>query len=65
MARLRQFSQQEDRPVSELVRRAVDRYLQQLPASPPKKHPFPIFHGGGVLVSADHLKAEIYSDDTL
>lgn len=64
MRKLRAVSQAEDRPVSEIVRRAVERLLMQRTATPPTPKPsFPVFHGGGVLVSASHLKQEIYSDD--
>jgi hypothetical protein len=50
--------------VSELVRRAVDRMLEQAPPAAPRgKRPFPTFHGGGVLVPADKLKGVIYSED--
>jgi hypothetical protein len=62
MQRLRRLAELEDRPISELVRQAVERLLQQKatpPAQPPK---FPTFRGGKVLVSADHLKATIYGD---
>ncbi len=57
MERLRAIARHQDRPVSELVRRAVDRMLEQsaaLPPAEPKR--FPTFRGGGVLVSADRLK---------
>jgi hypothetical protein len=57
MERLRAVARQQDRPVSELVRRAVDRLLEQVPALPPKQPArFPTFHGGGVLVGADRLR---------
>ena len=65
MSRLRSVSSLEDRPVSEIVRRAVDRYLQQAPSPRQKLRSFPVFHGGGVLVSADRLKQEIYTDDAV
>jgi hypothetical protein len=64
MERLRAVAKQQDRPVSELVRRAVDRLLEQVPALPPK-HParFPTFHGGGVLVDAGRLKDVLHGLD--
>jgi hypothetical protein len=37
MEGLRAVARQQDRPVSELVRRAVDRLLEQLPTLPPKQ----------------------------
>ena len=57
MERLRSVARQQDRPVSELVRRAVDRLLEQTPAHVPKQPArFPTFRGGGVLVEAGQLK---------
>jgi hypothetical protein len=64
MERLRAVARQQDRPVSELVRRAVDRLLEQVPAVPPKKPAqFPTFHGGGVLVEAGRLKDVLHGLD--
>jgi hypothetical protein len=64
MERLRAVARQQDRPVSELVRRAVDRLLEQMPALPPKQPVrFPAFHGGGVLVDADRLKDVLHGWD--
>lgn len=57
MDRLRAVARHQDRPVSELVRRAVDRLLEQTPEPTPKKPAeFPTFHGGGMLVDAARLK---------
>ena len=56
MKRLRDVARRQDRPVSELVRRAVDRFLEQVPAVQPQQPArFPTFHGGGVLVEAGRL----------
>ena len=64
MERLRAVARQQDRPVSELVRRAVDRLLEQLPTLPPKQPArFPTFHGGGVLVDAGRLKDVLHGQD--
>jgi hypothetical protein len=64
MERLRAVARQQDRPVSELVRRAVDRLLEQVPAFPPKQPArFPTFHGGGVLVDAGRLKDVLHGQD--
>jgi len=57
MDRLRAVARQQDRPVSDLVRRAVDRLLEQLPVQPPPQPArFPTFRGGGVRVAADQLR---------
>jgi hypothetical protein len=64
MERLRAVARQQDRPVSELVRRAVDRLLEQVPALPPEQPArFPTFHGGGVLVDAGRLKDVLHGLD--
>ena len=57
MERLRAVARQQDRPVSELVRRAVDRLLEQMPVMPPPRAArFPTFRGGGVKVAVSDLK---------
>jgi hypothetical protein len=63
MRKLRDFAQIEDRAVSEVVRRAVERLLQQSPKPQGLPGKFPTFRGGGVLASADTLKQELYRDD--
>ena len=64
MERLRAVARQQDRSVSELVRRAVDRLLEQVPTLPPKLPArFPTFHGGGVLVDADRLRDMLHGFD--
>jgi ribbon-helix-helix CopG family protein len=68
MKALRKLAQIEDRPVSELVRRAVDRDLEQragmlgrkeVRAAPPA---FPTFNGGRVLAKASEMKGLLYDD---
>lgn len=61
MDRLRTLAREQDRPVSELVRHAVDRLLDQLPATipkPPKR--FPTFRGGVIRVVAGQLRDRLY-----
>jgi hypothetical protein len=60
MRKLREFAAAEDRPISEIVRRAVERALQQsaVPKSPVPE--FPTFRGGGVRMSAAKMKQAIY-----
>lgn len=62
--RLRVMATEQDRPVSELVRRAVDRMLEQAPPSGGSRRnkTFPTFRGGGVLVSAEQLKEVLYGE---
>jgi hypothetical protein len=63
MRRLRAVAEQEDRPVSELIRRAVERLLDQSSAKPQQPKAFPTFHGGEVMVKAGDLKSAIYGDE--
>jgi Ribbon-helix-helix protein, copG family len=69
MAVLRRTAEAEDRPVSEIVRRAVERHLAQLPATangglavPPT---FPTFSAGKILADAARMKEILYEDDGL
>lgn len=63
MRKLKEFAATEDRPISEIVRRAVERVLQQSPLPSTTGKKFPTFHGGGVRVSAAEMKGAIYGDD--
>ncbi len=62
--RLREIANQADRPVSELVRRAVDDYLEKQPhpstRTPPTK--IPTFNGGQMKVSSSEMKELAYQD---
>jgi hypothetical protein len=61
MERLRAVARAQDRPVSELVRRAVDRMLEQCPfPAPSKPAKFPTFHGGSVLVAPDRIREVLH-----
>ncbi|RKX29175.1 MAG: hypothetical protein DRP71_16605 [Verrucomicrobia bacterium] len=64
MKRLRELAKVEDRPVSEIVRRAVDRDLEQRAASlglsPGRPPAFPTFDGGKIQTDAGRMKELIY-----
>jgi hypothetical protein len=66
MKSLRRLAEVEDRPVSEIVRRAVDRELEQragLVARNKQAPPaFPTFDGGRVLTSAEDLRSVLYDE---
>ena len=66
MKSLRRLAEVEDRPVSEIVRRAVDRELEQrtgLLAREKQAPPiFPTFDGGRVLAAAEDLRSVLYDD---
>jgi metal-responsive CopG/Arc/MetJ family transcriptional regulator len=68
METLRRFAKLEDRPVSEIVRRAVDRDLEQraplLARGGNNSVVFPTFDGGKVLVTAARMKSVIHGDDS-
>ncbi len=67
MDALRRLARIEDRPVSELVRRAVDRDLEQRSAllrrSSRATGVFPTFDGGRVLVASSQMKSLLYGDE--
>lgn len=67
LKKLRALAKFEDRPVSEIIRRAVDRDLEQRgsPLGPGNARPpvFPIFDGGAIKVEADQMKVLIHADD--
>ena len=65
MGRVRAVAAEEDRPVSEIIRRAVERFLEMRPTKPPQARQLPTFRGGKILISADHLKPALYDDESL
>ena len=63
MQRLREAARREDRPVSEIVRRAVEAWLERLPAKsrrPPP--PPPVFHGGLTYVTAADMRDTAWAE---
>jgi len=68
MEMLRKLARTEDRPVSEIVRRAVDRDIEQragLLQRPRASTPaFPTFDGGKVRVTAAKMKSVIHGDES-
>ena len=65
MAKLRTVAAEEDRPVSELIRRAVERFLDLKPGKGARNPVIPTFKAGQVLVSSEELKSIIYNDGPL
>lgn len=65
MGRVRGVAAEEDRPVSEIIRRAVEKFLEMKPSKAAKSPKLPTFRGGEILVSAENLKEEIYSDEAV
>lgn len=62
MRRLREVAKAEDRPVSEVVRRAVEQALRQKGPGRRAGRVLPTFRGGRVRVSAGEMKDAIYED---
>jgi Arc/MetJ-type ribon-helix-helix transcriptional regulator len=63
--RLRAVATEEDRPVSEVIRRAVERFLETRPEKSHQHRSLPTFRGGKILVPAERLKDAIYDDEPL
>ena len=63
LRKIRGLAEKEDRPVSEVIRRAVEKFLEMRPAKGSVDHPLPTFHGGKFLVSAGELKDRLYNDE--
>ena len=67
MDALRRLARIEDRPISELVRRAVDRDLEQRSAllrrTSDTTPVFPTFDGGRVLAAASRMKSLLYGGE--
>jgi hypothetical protein len=60
MARLRELARLQDRPVSEIVRRAVDEALVKSPEAPRYPKRIPSFRGGKMLCPAQDLREALY-----
>jgi hypothetical protein len=65
MGKLRAIASEEDRPVSELIRRAVEKFLEMKPEKMRLSKELLTFRGGKILVSPENLKDVIYDDESL
>ncbi len=65
MGKLRAIAAEEDRPVSELIRRAVEKFLEMKPERMRPSRELPTIRGGKILVSAENLKDVLYDDGSL
>ena len=65
MGRVKAVATEEDRPVSEVIRRAVERVLETRPEKPRQHWRLPTFRGGKILVPSERLKDAIYEDEPL
>ena len=59
MGRVRAVAAEEDRPVSEMICRAGEKFLEMKPNKPAQNPKLPTFRGGEILVSAEKLKEEL------
>jgi hypothetical protein len=66
MDRLRRVAMNEDRPISEIIRRATEDYLAKTPSAPlgDSASAIPVFEGGKVLVRPDILRDLAYGERT-
>jgi hypothetical protein len=65
MGRVRAVAAEKDRPVSEVIRRAVERFLEMRPEKSRPHREIPTFRGGQILMSAVRLKDVIYDNEHL
>ena len=65
MGKVRSVAAEEDRPVSEVIRRAVERFLEMRPEKRMPHRQLPTFRGGKILVCAENLKQALYDDESL
>jgi phage gpG-like protein len=63
MARLRRLAQLQDRPVSEIIRRAVEESLARSPEPTKTERRIPSFRGGKILCSAEDLRETLYQEE--
>jgi Ribbon-helix-helix protein, copG family len=66
LRKLREVARREDRPLSEVIRRAADAYLEMLPVGRerPRELRIPVFDGGSVLVGPEKLRELAYVERT-
>jgi metal-responsive CopG/Arc/MetJ family transcriptional regulator len=64
LRRLREMAKKEDRPVSEIIRRAVDAWIEKTepPADRQQGTRIPTFHGGRIMVRAGDMRNIAHQD---
>ena len=60
MRRLKATAEREDRPMSDIVRRATEDWLDAQPEGPPWDGPVPVYDLGIRVIEADDLKELLY-----
>ena len=66
MQRLRRLAKMEDRPISEIIRRATEDYLAKAPSATllDAAAAIPVFDGGETFVTHERFRELAYSDRT-
>jgi hypothetical protein len=66
MERLREVARMEDRPISEIIRRATEEYLDKTPSTPRQDAvpSLPVFDGGRTLAESARFRDLAWSDRT-
>jgi hypothetical protein len=66
MERLRKQAKMEDRPISEIIRRATEDYLARMPSGPLRDAAasIPVFDGGETFVNSNRFREIANSDRT-
>lgn len=66
MERLRQIAKLEDRPISEIIRRATEDYLAKTPSASHQNAAaaIPVFDGGETLVGLERFRELAYMERT-
>ena len=64
MQRLKRLAKIEDRPISEIIRRATENYLAKAPSAPlpDAAAAIPLFDGGESFVNHERFRELAYSD---
>jgi predicted DNA-binding protein len=60
MERMRSVAKQIDLPVSEIVRRATERWLERMPDAPSQKLSVPTVSAGRCLIEAEDMREAFY-----
>jgi hypothetical protein len=66
LRRLRELAKKEDRPVSEIIRKAVDAWIEKTepPVDRQQKKRIPAFHGGRITARVENLRDIAHQDRT-
>jgi hypothetical protein len=66
LRRLRELAKKEDRPVSEIIRKAVDAWIEKTepPTESQQAKQIPAFHGGRIKARFENLRDIAHQDRT-